>query len=315
MSSTRGKSARAHAGPDAPGTGQNRAPTTTDGNSRRALLVAAIVAVLVVVTAVYFLGTADDSGAPRSAATKVAHVHGLGVDPADGALYAGTHYGLFRIPESGGASRVGDRVQDFMGFTVAGANHYLASGHPGEGQGGPSAVGLIESTDGGKSWRSMSLSGEADFHSIEARHGQVYGLNSVTGQLMVSTDKKTWEERSSVPMADFAVDPQDPDIILATTQQGVARSTDGGRSFERLPDAPLLMLVSWADDGTIVGVDPSGVVNISRDAAQVWQQRGEVGGSPDALVATSGDEVYAAVEGSIVASDDGGKTFNTLYED
>jgi hypothetical protein len=34
------------------------------------------------------------------------HVHGLGVDPADGMLYAATHYGLFRVPEVGEAERV-----------------------------------------------------------------------------------------------------------------------------------------------------------------------------------------------------------------
>lgn len=42
------------------------------------------------------------------------------VDPADGVQYAGTHYGLFRIPESGPAVRVADRLQDTMGCTVVG---------------------------------------------------------------------------------------------------------------------------------------------------------------------------------------------------
>jgi hypothetical protein len=39
-------------------------------------------------------------GAASTAGTgvEVAHVHGLGVDPADGTLYAGTHHGLIRAP-------------------------------------------------------------------------------------------------------------------------------------------------------------------------------------------------------------------------
>ena len=41
----------------------------------------------------------------------VVHVHGLGVDPGDGTLYAATHSGLFRLPASGKpAQRVAMRL-------------------------------------------------------------------------------------------------------------------------------------------------------------------------------------------------------------
>ena len=60
----------------------------------------------------------------------VAHVHGLGVDPADGMLYAATHYGLFRLPLQGRATRIADRYQDTMGFTITGPHAFLGSGHP-----------------------------------------------------------------------------------------------------------------------------------------------------------------------------------------
>jgi hypothetical protein len=49
------------------------------------------------------------------------HVHGLGVNPADGSLFIATHTGLFRVAkESRKAKRVGDRYQDTMGFSVIG---------------------------------------------------------------------------------------------------------------------------------------------------------------------------------------------------
>ena len=109
----------------------------------------------------------SDSGSQSDrdggASAEMEHIHGIGVDPEDGAVYAGTHYGLFRIVD-GRATRVADRVQDFMGFTVVGPEHFLASGHPGEGQGGPGSVGLIESDDAGETWQELSLSGEADFY-------------------------------------------------------------------------------------------------------------------------------------------------------
>lgn len=240
----------------------------------------------------------------------MAHVHGLGVDPKDGALYAGTHQGLVRMPEAGDATLVADRVQDFMGFTVVGPGHYLASGHPGPGQGGPSSLGLIESTDGGQTWRTLSLAGEADFHTLEARHGLVYGINAMTGAFTVSDDKRTWETRSQAPLADFAVSPQSPDVIVGTTQQGPVASTDGGRTFQLLEGAPLLQFVSWADDGAVFGVQPDGAVHVSSDGGRTWAERGSVGAAPQAFTASTGEELFVAVDGAILISRDGGETFD-----
>lgn len=57
------------------------------------------------------------------------HLHGLGVDPADGTLYAAGHLGVFHLTPTG-AVRIADRYQDTMGFTVTGPRTFLASGHP-----------------------------------------------------------------------------------------------------------------------------------------------------------------------------------------
>ena len=59
------------------------------------------------------------------------HVHGLGINPKDGALFVATHTGLFRAPQGEQtAKRVADRYQDTMGFTVVGRDRFLGSGHP-----------------------------------------------------------------------------------------------------------------------------------------------------------------------------------------
>lgn len=288
--------------------------TPVTRESRTTVLMAALVVSVLVIGGIVFFMTRGDDGR-GSASARMDHVHGLGVDPKDEALYVGTHYGLFRVSESGKATLVADRVQDFMGFTVVGPGHYLASGHPGEGQDGPSSLGLIESTDSGLTWQSLSLAGEADFHSLEYRHGTVYGLNSLTGEFMVSQDKQNWDSRSQIPMADFAVSPDDPDVLLVTTEQGLVRSDDGGASFEPVPGAPILLLVTWAEDGAIVGVEPDGTVHVSSDGGQSWQQRGSLDASPHALTATSADEVIAAVEGAILASSDGGRRFTVRYDE
>jgi hypothetical protein len=239
------------------------------------------------------------------------HVHGLGVDPADGALYAGTHYGLVRISPDGELIRVADRVQDFMGFTVVGPEHYLAGGHPGEGQDGPGNLGLIETTDGGQTWTTLSLEGEADFHALDAAGGMIYGYSG--GRLLVSEDGVDWTDRGSMRIADLAVDPSDPERVLATTEQGVALSEDAGATFAVVPDGPLLLLVDIPPDGSsAVGVSPEGAVFISPDGGLSWEEGGKVGGPPAALAA-DGQDVYVAVDGAILASADGGATFTEWY--
>ncbi len=269
------------------------------------LVAAAFVLVAGLALVVTRLGGDDDG-----AAGQLEHVHGLGVDPADDALYAGSHFGLYRAPRDGALEGpIADRVQDFMGFTVAGPGHFLASGHPGDRQDGPGSLGLIESTDDGKTWTSRSLAGEADFHALEYRHDTVYGFNSMTGQFMVSTDMKTWDTRSAVPMADFAISPGDADTILATTEQGPALSTDGGRTFQPVDGAPLLLLVSWADDGALVGVDPNGTVYVGSDGPTSLAKTGTLGGQPEAIEAENKITIYAAADDGLMASTDGGKTF------
>jgi photosystem II stability/assembly factor-like uncharacterized protein len=284
-------------------------------STRDRVVLVAITLLVVAVLGFLAFRWGDSGAAPAAEGAELEHVHGLGVDPGNDTLYAGTHYGLFRLPEQGDGTRVADRIQDFMGFTVAGPDHFLASGHPGEGQDGPSSLGLIESTDGGRTWQSLSLAGEADFHALEYRHGQVYGVNSLTAQFMVSDDKENWETRSTLPMADFAVSPDNPDVILATTERGLSRSEDGGRTFGLVRGAPLLLLVTWAADGAIAGVGPEGNVHVSSDGGGSWEQRGLLDGPPEALAAQSRGEIYAAAGGAVLASTNGGRDFTVRYRD
>lgn len=211
----------------------------------------------------------------------VAHVHGLGVDPADGVLYAATHYGLFRLPETGTAQRVAGRFQDTMGFTVAGPNEFLGSGHPDFRKDPqlPPLLGLIRSTDGAESWQNVSLSGETDFHALHSAHNKVYGWDATSGRFMVSSDAgRTWETRSTTSLRDFAVDPTDAESVLATTERGLVRSRDGGRTWQPVEGAPGLVVLAWGT--ALYGVDVDGVVHRSATSGRTWLPAGGVGG-PD----------------------------------
>lgn len=52
-----------------------------------------------------------------------------------------------------------------------------------------------------------------------------------------------------------------------------------------------LLLVSSAEDGTIVGVAPDGTVHASTDGGQGWEHRARLGAAPYELTAAGGGDV------------------------
>lgn len=263
-----------------------------------------------------------DGGGGASAGPALAHVHGLGVNPADGALYVATHHGTFRLPEGGPPERVGSSSQDTMGFTVAGPDRFLGSGHPdvaGMQAGQPGRLGLIESSDAGRSWSNRSLAGEVDFHALAYAHGQVYGWDAASARLMVSADAQAWETRTQMPMHAFVVDPSDAEGLVAAVPGGLLRSGDGGRSWSRLP-GPELVALSWSADGVLWGLALDGAVLRSGDGGQEWQPAGHLPGQAEALSAAP-DAVWAAAAAEpggptgIYRSLDQGRTWELRYRD
>lgn len=276
--------------------------------------VAAVAAIAVVI--ILLAGGDDDDeggtepGSPSAAATEpILDVHGVGVDPRDGALYIATHSGLFRSPEGTDvAERVDAPEQDLMGFSVAGPGRFIASGHPGPGQDLPPALGLIESRDRGQTWRSLSLLGDADFHVLRATGQTVYAYD---GRLMGSGDGgRSWDELT-VPgeIVDVASSPTDPDRVLAATGDGLRVSEDGGRSWKRggLPGPALL---AWAKPQSLFAVDGEGTVYAARKPGGLWRPAGAVTGPPAAFSADRGGNLYfARPDGAVDASADGGRTW------
>lgn len=249
----------------------------------------------------------------------VIHVHGLGLDPADGTLYAATHSGLFVLPDHGKAVRVANRYQDTMGFTVTGPRTFLGSGHPDLREDLPVRLGLIQSTDAGQSWVPLSLQGKADFHVLQAAHGNVYGYDSTSETFMVSNDRLHWAARSKQLLRDFAVSPRSADTVVATIGEVVLLSADGGGSWHPLIGAPALVVLAWPSASSLYGVTRDGTVRHSSDGGTTWTVRGRVGGEPEAMTvgsAGTNETMYVAVAGrGILVSSNGGRTFTTRYSE
>jgi hypothetical protein len=246
------------------------------------------------------------------------HVHGLGINPNDGALFIATHTGLFRLgAEEKEAVRVADRYQDTMGFTVVGPDRFLGSGHPDGREDLPPFLGLIESSDAGESWQSISLQGEADFHALEARGDRVYGFGydweSRDPQFLVSSDAgESWEPREfPEEFLSVAVHPADADTLLASGEASTHLSTDAGASWRQLSSGG--GLVAWASTREMLIVDGEGSVRSSADGAD-WQKVGQVEGEPAAFESEPEGLFVALHDGSIKQSTDGGKSWEVRYE-
>lgn len=242
----------------------------------------------------------------------VGHVHGLGVDPADDALYAAGHYGVFRI-DGGVPTRVAGRWQDTMAFTVTGPNTFLGSGHPDMREDRPTHLGLIESTDAAETWEPLSLAGEADFHALEVIGDRVVGYDSTSGQILTTTDRTSWDVVTRGQFIDLATAPGSDDQLLATTGKGqlVAIGLDG--ASKPLAGAPTLVWIDSTPDGRIVGTGPKGEVYVANRIGGRWEQRGTANGDPTTLEA--GDTAwYLATHTGIYESSDDGATWSIVVD-
>ena len=268
-------------------------------------------------------GCGEEAGSTGGRATGVApedpgpiHVHGLGVNPSDRALFIATHTGLFRLArDERKAKRVAGRYQDTMAFKVVGPDRFLGSGHPDAREGLPPFLGLIESRDAGESWKPISLLGKADFHLLVSAGRHVYGFGSDwetrEEQLLLSRDGgRNWNRlRAPESLVGLAAKPNEPRLVIAAGQRGLWHSDDGGRRWTRLGGPTGLL--GWPRATALFRVDPAGRVHRSRDEGRRWQAVGENGGEPGAFLAQTADELFVALhDGTIKHSTDGGASWS-----
>jgi len=270
------------------------------------------VTTLIVVAAVIAVTRGLGDNEPRAIDAGPVHVHGLGVNPVDGALFIATHTGLYRTGERDPkAVRVGDSRQDTMGFSIAGPNRFLGSGHPDLREDLPPLLGLIESTDAGRSWDPISLRGKADFHVLRSAGERVYGYDSSHDRLLVSGDRgRTWDEgQRPAPLIDLVADPADSRHLIASglsdRDKGLYESSNGGHTWKRIGDA--VGLLAWPARDRLFLVDGGGKVFLSTDGGRDFEPRGSIGGQPAALLGQRAENLFAALhDGTIMRSTDGG---------
>jgi hypothetical protein len=190
--------------------------------------------------------TAGMPGLPAVAEPILHHVHGLAFTPDGKALMVPAHTGL-AVYREGRWSLAPGPAHDFMGFSIA-KDAIYTSGHPAPGSPLPNPLGLMKSTDGGVTWRSNGLMGEADFHQLAVgyRTNAVYVVNEEPNSRMpqpglhyTTDDGKSWKRSAAAgvesQVLSFAAHPSEPGTVaLGTLRDGLLLSRDFGASFRRI---------------------------------------------------------------------------------
>ncbi|MEO5778940.1 F510_1955 family glycosylhydrolase [Arthrobacter sp. PAMC25284] len=254
-------------------------------------------------------GSKSSAAAGAASGLPSAHVHGLSVNGETSQVLLATHEGLFDV--SGTPAVTIGPTNDYMGFTAAmEPDVFYASGHPGPGSDLPNPAGLLKTTDGGRTWQQLSRQKESDFHALAATKS---GIVAFDGTLRTSTDGITWQSVAADFMPAVLAGNPYSDTVLATTTDGVQRSTDGGTTWTLNAAAPLIQFAAFASSREAIGVAPDGAVYYSPDAGTSWQQTGTISGGVQAIAAMEGADgspwIWAATATGVIVSTDGGATF------
>ena len=295
---------------------------------------AAFVLALVALLSVPSVGTWAQAIDPSP---EVHHIHGLAVDQRDpDLLYVATHTGLVLLRTGRKPEWVGMHRFDLMGFTAHPHETGLmyASGHPDVityRQDGVGHLGLLASRDGGRTWQSVSLKGEADFHALAFSPrdgGQLYGW-SVAGQSGLyrisaatgSGERLPGRGLSEVLALSASPDPDGP--LLAGTRAGLLMSRDGGVAWTRVPtvsaDVAVTALAHHVTDPKVVYAylaRPGPGLARSGDGGSTWEPAGPLMDPSmvvTALAVGRGNHVaLATMGGDLMRSRDEGRTWEVV---
>jgi photosystem II stability/assembly factor-like uncharacterized protein len=271
-----------------------------------------------------------------------AQVRGIAVDSV-GRIYAAARSGLF-VSEDGGQSWIG--LNHPPAFSM---EWHAIAPDPSDRDRLLAANNwngvLLESPDGGRTWRSVSqpagemqgwrtvvfadregqiaYAGTSAFYSA----GTFDDLLPASGVYVSRDGGKTWRAAidalsSDANVMDLAVEPGDPQTVYAATgNKGLLKSTDGGQRWSAvekgLPPSPSVLAVAVhpSDPHRVYAGLAFGGVYRSDDAGATWQLSSS-GLNPEAVVSdiifdpSDRDALYAADRFSgVYRSEDGGATW------
>ncbi|XID96027.1 F510_1955 family glycosylhydrolase [Paenibacillaceae bacterium WGS1546] len=209
-------------------------------------------------------------GPNSNTSTTFMHLHGLGYSADGKRLMIPVHNGL-KVYANGAWSDAPGEKHDYMGFSAV-DNGFYSSGHPAPSSKYKNPLGLVKSTDDGKTIAVLALEGEVDLHGMAAgyRSHALYVVNpqsnskmSQVGLFYSKDEGKTWTSSPATglqgQMTTMAVHPDKESIVAIGTTAGAYLSKDHGQTFTTLVPGRQISAISFmnSNDVWVAGADAS----------------------------------------------------------
>lgn len=236
----------------------------------------------------------------------VTHIHSVKV--FGNKILMGTHEGLYLYQAANSMKKLGSEDFDVMGLAISGQIIY-SSGHPGATSKLPNPIGLLESTDAGKSWKKISLQGKVDFHMLEVGKNDIYGVDSSNEQLMYSSDRgKNWRKLGKNQYSDIAVLSAKSASAYGLLLGSLVRTTDAFATSTAIKSS-----LKWSSVeivGSTLYASSGKAIYRSADSGKNWKKiatlAGEISG-----ISINKEIIVAIANDTIFISSDGGKSFKS----
>ncbi|MBT2659692.1 F510_1955 family glycosylhydrolase [Bacillus sp. ISL-45] len=264
---------------------------------------------------------------------KIEHIHGIGYPGNDKGLFVASHYGL-KIFKNGEWLETTDENHDYMGFQAV-EDGFFASGHPAEGSDLKNPLGLVKSTDSGKTLDKIAFYGESDFHFLSASYQDnvLYLINEEPNSelergVYVSKDRgAAWEpvelngmEAQSLGM--MAVHPENGGTLAMATREGVFVSDDYGTTMTKAGDFQMVTAAAYSRESLYIAPVEDEEIKLIRLTKEQPNAGEELPipklkyDNPITYIAADpkqeGRIAFITILNDLYESEDGGKTWNQL---
>jgi uncharacterized membrane protein YciS (DUF1049 family) len=207
-------------------------------------------------------GTHNEEGPDES--IYLTHIHGLGYSPDGESIMIPAHDGIKEYSDGKWSLGQGE-PHDYMGFSAVNDGFY-SSGHPSLDSNKKNPFGIVKSTDGGKTFKTLAFYGEIDFHlmNVSFNTHTIYVVNpqpnpemKETGLYYSQDEAKTWVKSQMNGYNDepesLAVHPDNDAIVALGSPFGLYLSRNYGDSFEQLSDQQITSLYFTPTGKLIIG--------------------------------------------------------------
>ena len=234
----------------------------------------------------------------------VSHIHDVKV--FGDRVLLNTHEGLYEYLAANSMKKISSDDFDVMGLAIDGRTLY-SSGHPGAKSNLSNPIGLLSSTDGGKSWKKVSLQGEVDFHMLEVGATDMYGADSSSGQLMYSSDRgKKWRKLGENKYSDIAVLSTKSGSAFALGSGDLVQTTDAFKTTTSIKSS-----LKWSSVeivGTALYASSGKAIYRSIDSGKSWKKIATLS-TEISSISMNAKILVAVTSNAIFVSRDGGKSF------